>query len=442
MSLSIIPHIISQHAEEAAFLWLLRDRAVHAPHYSLKDLAKLDDRIEAHIDGLRIAGDEGWKICKGTFAWEEAGEVFAAAVLAFERGDDEMIQEVLKAGQESYELSRGIVSALGWLPYEQALIHIQKILDSGSPYLRRIGIAASAVHRKDVGKYLADAISSDDTLLKACALKAVGELSRKDLLPFISTLMNGEDENWCFWAAWSAAILDNTSAVSILTSFITAANTPHPSPLPQGERGIQDDPVSVTIIARERAEEAVKIALRRMDLPSALNFQKELTKKPETLRLAIMGAGIIGDPMLMPWLIDHMSIPEHARVAGESYTMITGIDIAFQDLEGEKPEGFEAGPTESPEDEDVEMDPDEDLPWPNPELILGWWNKNKGLFKNGVRYLLGNPITAEHLQHVLRTGFQRQRYAASIELVMMKPGQPLFEVRAPGFRQQLMLGLK
>ena len=34
----IIADIVSQHAEEAAFQWLLRDTAVHAPHYDLKDL--------------------------------------------------------------------------------------------------------------------------------------------------------------------------------------------------------------------------------------------------------------------------------------------------------------------------------------------------------------------------------------------------------------------
>jgi hypothetical protein len=31
----IIIDIVSQHAEEVAFLWLLRDLAVYAPHYSL-----------------------------------------------------------------------------------------------------------------------------------------------------------------------------------------------------------------------------------------------------------------------------------------------------------------------------------------------------------------------------------------------------------------------
>jgi uncharacterized protein (TIGR02270 family) len=114
--MSVIPVVLEQHAEEAAFLWLLRDSAVHEPHYSLYDLAHLDNRVEAHIDGLRIAGDEGWNILKQTLMWEDAGEVFAAAVLAFETGVEERIQAVLEAGSDDYELSRSLVSALGWLP--------------------------------------------------------------------------------------------------------------------------------------------------------------------------------------------------------------------------------------------------------------------------------------------------------------------------------------
>ena len=117
-------------------------------------------------------------------------------------------------------------------------------------------------------------------------------------------------------------------------------------------------------------------------------------------------------------------------------------DLAYEDLDGELPEGFEAGPTEEPEDEDVELDPDEDLPWPEPELVHKWWSENKNNFRNGTRYLCGKPISEQQCQHVLRYGYPRQRAAAAIVLVMMKPGQPLFEVRAPGFRQQKLLGLK
>jgi hypothetical protein len=40
------------------------------------------------------------------------------------------------------------------------------------------------------------------------------------------------------------------------------------------------------------------------------------------------------------------------------------------------------------------------------------------------------------------SNFQRQRAAAALELAILQPGQPLFEVRAPGFRQQqILLGM-
>jgi len=39
----------------------------------------------------------------------------------------------------------------------------------------------------------------------------------------------------------------------------------------------------------------------------------------------------------------------------------------------------------------------------------------------------------------LKNGYQRQRAAAALELAILKPGRPLFEVRAPGFRQQQLL---
>ena len=64
MQAPIIVPIISQRAEEATFLWLQRYAATKEPHYNLKDFAHLVDRLEAHIDGISIAGDAGWEICK------------------------------------------------------------------------------------------------------------------------------------------------------------------------------------------------------------------------------------------------------------------------------------------------------------------------------------------------------------------------------------------
>jgi len=323
----------------------------------------------------------------------------------------------LEAAATDPELSRGLISALGWLRFDQVKKHIDQLLRSLTLEQRRIGIAASAVHRQDPGLTLVDALNDEDTFLKARAIRAVGELGRIDLLPMLKNQFSDKDKECQFWAGWSAVLLgDRDEAMEFLKTFATSE-----SPF---------------------LESALNLTLRVMDNTSAQNWLKEMSQQPDWLRYTVIGAGVAGNPVRIPWLIEHMEVPELARVAGESFTMITGVDIAYEDLEGEWPEGFEAGPTESPEDEDIEMDPDEDLPWPDPELIAGWWSKNKGKFANWTRYLLGQPISHEHLQQVLRNGYQRQRAAAAIELAMLHPGQPLFEVRAPGFRQQKILGLK
>jgi hypothetical protein len=72
-AMPIIETIVAQRAEEATFQWLLRDVAVRAPHYSLSDLADLDHQVEAHLDGLRIAGGEGWPFSADGLKHEESG---------------------------------------------------------------------------------------------------------------------------------------------------------------------------------------------------------------------------------------------------------------------------------------------------------------------------------------------------------------------------------
>ena len=78
--------------------------------------------------------------------------------------------------------------------------------------------------------------------------------------------------------------------------------------------------------------------------------------------------------------------------------------------------------------------------WPDPVAVRKWWEGHQGGFSSGTRYLVGQPIGPESLGRVLREGYQRQRAAAALELAIMTPGKPLFEVRAPGFRQQRLLG--
>jgi uncharacterized protein (TIGR02270 family) len=393
----IIPHIVEQHAEEAAFLWLLRDAAVEAPHYDLTDLARLDERVEAHIDGLRVAREPGWEIALAQLdRHQEAGEVFAAGVLALESQDPAKIDRVVAVAEAAPESTRGLISALGW-PRPESLRGIVKgFLDAASPFCRMLGVAACSVHRVDPHSYLGRLLRDDAAIVRARALRLAGELGRADLNQELREAVRDPDETCRFWAAWSAGLI--------------------------AERG------PAIPILRQHAEgdgalkwRALDLVLRIMPQPEAMAWLRGLNSDPKHARLAVTACGILGDPAFIPWLIGRMEIPDLARPAGESFSMITGVDLAYDDLERDAPEGFQAGPTDNPAAEDVALDPDEDLPWPDPVLLQQWWQDNGARFAAGSRHLVGQPLSPDACQNALAAGFQRQRRAAAFELALARP---------------------
>jgi uncharacterized protein (TIGR02270 family) len=406
----IIPTIVSQHAEEAAFLWLLRDNAVYAPHYTLKDLIRLDDRVEAHLDGLRVAGDPGWELVKEA-AGGGAGAVFAAAVLALEGGKEERVTFVIEQGCATPAKSRGLVSALGWLPYSRVKDTIRTLCTAPRTPLKRVGIAAAAVLRQHPEFSLSRALIDNDPLLRRRVLQAVGEFGATDVLTTLKPFLNNDDPALRFWAAWAGTLVYNDPfALSTLQAIAEAG--------------------------KRFAEEAASLAIRRLDIGPANRWRVKLG----ATRAAVVAAGALGDPDALPWLVEQMKSPPVARLAGEAFATIAGVHLSYDKLDGPKPEGFEPTPSDNPADEDVSPDPDDNLAWPSVEKVQKWLQAHQSGFPRGVRHLLGKPIAPDSLRQVLREGRQRQRAAAALELSLLKRGTPLWEVRAPGFRQREWLG--
>jgi uncharacterized protein (TIGR02270 family) len=410
----VIPAVLSRHAEEAAFLWLLRDRAVRQPQYTLRQLAELDERVEAHLDGLRVAGDFGWELCRAGLEEGGPSELFAAAVLAFDSGIEERIRLVLDKGPTAPPRARPVVSALGWLPYEQVQGIIADLAGPGPVPLRYVGIAAAAAHRR-AHSFPLERVLCGDSWLDARTFRAVGELGATDARTTIAQGLKHEDETCRFWAAWSGVLVFNEPFA--LAALLECAEAGGP-----------------------RAEAAARLAPRRLPPAAAGRWVRRLADESRQSRIAIIAAGATCAPAAVPWLIDQMKAPALARIAGEAFSMIAGADLAAEHLDGPPPEKVETGPTDDPEDENVAMDEDDALPWPRHDAVLAWWKGNQKRFTPGTRYLLGRPITADSLRHALVAGYQRQRAAAALELALLQPGRPLFVVRAPGLRQQRLLG--
>ncbi|XXT25193.1 TIGR02270 family protein [Sorangium sp. So ce429] len=402
--------VVEEHASEAAFLWSLRDGAARSPACDLGSLGRLDERLEAHLDGLRLAGEAGLHLCEKALDARDAGAFFAATVVALERADMAAVARILARGARSAPLARGVVSALGWIPFTGAARMLPELWSSACPSeLRYLGIAGAAAHRRDPGAPLLDAIASDDTRLKARALRAAGELGLSSALPALRQELDVARGPCRLWAAWSAAILGDADAVEVLWEIADA-----------GGAG---------------AEVAWCMAVR--GAAGATRHRRRLEHLSDAPRASLMATAALGDPVFLPWVIERMDPPETARLAGWAFSMLTGVDLAAAGLSRSLRSGPSVGgPTEDPLDDNVALDPDAGLPWPDAARARSWCEHNGAGLRPGVRHLLGRPLAAAWLEQVLRGGRQPARVAAAIELRLLRRHGPVFEVRAPAHRQR------
>ncbi|RWF76516.1 MAG: hypothetical protein EOS26_12135 [Mesorhizobium sp.] len=90
MPAPILCEIVRQHVEQAAFLWTIYHyHLLHPdenPDMDDERLARLIERLEAHLDGARVAGEAGRKIAQQRFEeFPEAGELFVVRMLSAQK---------------------------------------------------------------------------------------------------------------------------------------------------------------------------------------------------------------------------------------------------------------------------------------------------------------------------------------------------------------------
>ncbi|HME70679.1 MAG TPA: TIGR02270 family protein [Myxococcota bacterium] len=406
ISARMLPAIVSVHAEEAAFLWTQRAAAVSSPKYALKDLAKLDSRVEAQLEGLRVAGSYGWGVSEKALEEGGAGEIFAAGVLAFGSEGEGRIAKVLAAGSATPQHERGLISALGWLPSEAVRPQLTRLVASQEPELRRIAIAAWAVQRRDPGAQLTEAAFDPHARLRARALRAAGELGRTDLASALQRSLHDIDEDARFYAAWSLARLGDRSEAVM-----------------EGLRRTAEG-------SGAHAAAAASIWARCEDPGRLAASMRGLSSTSRGRRLLSIAAGAAGSPDFVPELLALMDDDRVAKVAGEAFSMITGVDLEYADLDRDG-----ATSVEQAEEEMPIADPDDILVLPDRASVERWWKKNEARFNARRCYLCGREKTVEGLRACLAQGKQRQRAAAALELALMDPTRELFEVRARADRQ-------
>jgi uncharacterized protein (TIGR02270 family) len=262
-------------------------------------------------------------------------------MVALRSGNKEQLTAVLNTIDDAPDSGEGLSAALSWHSFQQVKPIADDLLGAESAARRAAGLSTYALNKLDPGEALDKALADEDPFLRSCGCKVAATVSALRTVPTIEQLLADDDEGCAFWAAWAASQLSSTRRLDAIRT--------------------------LTESQHESAEPALRSAARAIPPGQLSAFLGELALKPETRRSAIILVGTIGDQSRIPWLIEQMRDPAQARIAGAAYWKVTGIDLTREKLTKSPPERPQADAEE--DTEDLEVDPDDGLPWPDADLV-------------------------------------------------------------------------
>ncbi|HUL67273.1 MAG TPA: TIGR02270 family protein [Burkholderiaceae bacterium] len=413
---------IAQQVEDCIALRERRSVLVRSARVTLEDLLRLDGHLRTCLDGLQAVWEPAATLADKALAKPRVGAAFTAAVLALQNKDTRRLDQLIALARTAPEVRRGMISALGWVPAKSLREISAGWFATPDRFLRRLGIAACAVHRVDPGALLAGAIESRDPGLRSVAAGCAGELGRLDMREACLALLDDADPRVRMHAARSAVLLgDRAQALDALAA-IALADAP-----------LRVDALPVAILASDRSR--TRALLKRM-------AQARDERQPATIRFVVYAVALAGDLQFMDWLISLMRNPVHARLAGEAFALMTGADLVLLGLERQPLQSAPANANDASNDPAVAFHDDEGMAWPDAALVRAWWEANKAGFSLDERHFVGTIPDAAHCKHVLRESRQRRRWVAALHLALGAPGSVLFNPAAPAWRQTRLLQAK
>jgi len=389
-------NIYEQYFNEAAFLWVLRSVSLNQPHINKKDIITLEKRIQSQLEGLLTSIDISWSICEESVGLNQAGEIFTSLYVAMNSNNLNNVKKIVESGLESESGIKELTSAIEWLPVSVSNSWLKLLLRGKDLHHKHLGSEVCSFRRIDPGEALLSILKREDCKQNykfySSALKLAGELKRQDCISLIHNALKNKDYEVYFWANWSCILLGSSKNAENLKSYVFNTG--------------------------KLQNQAIDICFRVLPINMAKEWISELSKNNNKIRAAIRAIGILGDPHAVTWLINKMTDSLNAKLAGESFSLITGLDLTQNNLASKEPDNYPVIPGNDEEDHDVRLDSDENLPYPNVKNIESSWKKIYKNFVVGKRYFMGSLITSEHLKEYVENGMQRQRHYASLELAL------------------------
>lgn len=191
-----------EHLEDASFLFEQRLQWLEDPTLELADVARLEERLEAHLDGLVVGSEQAWPRCRDALAHGDSGELHAAITVGCRNDRTELLVPLgdrLARHDESAQRASGLALAaelpMGWCGAIAPTLAV--------PSLQPVIARAIGYRRFELGDAL---LSATMQRPEPWTLWALGELRHRPARDRLRVLADTADEPSTRRAATIAAL--------------------------------------------------------------------------------------------------------------------------------------------------------------------------------------------------------------------------------------------
>jgi len=343
--------IVEEHFDELDFLWEHREANVFTPDWTLHNLAEHEERVEAHLDGLRLAELHAVDLALDRISGGKTSAAAASTFVLCDTGRADFLEVVLtQLRGEKVAIVDGVRSALRHSSIDSVRATLEQIANAGpiAPAAAAIDVLAFHHHQcPPLSRFHED----EAPWVRVLALGAGGRLR------------NLRDEDL-------ASALEHPEPIVRRAALYAAARSGVPALARRcrimATRGTDPDADALTflgVLGDERDLSLLQDAVRRADLAEA----------------AIAGVGAMGSLAGIPWLIELMADEALGVFATAAYRRITGAEH----VEGARP--FPPAPVGEGEDEQEALPPD-------PEKAAADWKKRSRTMTTDRAWQSGVPV--------------------------------------------------
>ncbi|MBS9782944.1 MAG: hypothetical protein KGV46_00110 [Pasteurella sp.] len=416
-------NINEQLKHDAPFAWFLRHHGCQSPIFRLDDIKRLDDRLNSFLQAFYVSEERGISLAS-TLRLDDWGARFVLFWLGIESGKSEYCIEATK-DIEDQEESNELAEALSWFVQLDKIESMLKTLGDTphtNPWVKRAAIDACRLNSISLtDNYIRGVLASDDSINQVAILDYIAS-QRLDYSDIVISLFSHDDE-----AVRLSALIAGIYQPQSISELFSCLQ-----PL------VLKDTFQLKL--------AIKHTFVLANINEARKLVCDINSCDYSERIKIYAKALSGLVDFLPELIELTKDKDLAKVAGEAISMITGLDLEEDDFS--LPLGDYAMREIGNDDFDDELEKDfwksayeDDLPLPDAEALMQWWDKNQGDFNNTVRYLAGVPIDIENMKSILTTGNQIQREMAALHLAYLDKTQKIFQVNSNADRQYHQLTL-